>query len=252
MSATRRSRLTAGVAIGVVFAVVSALTGCGVPLDADDRPISRGNIPIDLQRGLTTTTTTTTTSTTSPPVSTIEVRTPEYRVNLYFLDQFRLVPIVRPLPEEPTPEILLAYLSLGPRDTDGVGLTTALTSTGLVRSTRVSKGQIEVELGSDFDLLGGVQQAQLFMQLTATLTELGGVGAVSYSRDGEPISVLRPDFELAEGPQTKDDVSAYVIKPGEIPPLDPPSTSTSSTTTTVPASSAAVGSAVSGAIPRQT
>jgi hypothetical protein len=197
---------------------------CGVPVDPDDRPISRGNIPPDLLLPLATTTTTSTTSTTTPPVSTIAIRVPEFRVTLYFLDQFRLVPVVRPLPEEATAEILLAYLALGPRDTDGDGLTTALTNNTLVRSTRLSKGQIEVELGPEFDSLGGVEQAELFMQLIATLTELAGVGSVSFNRNGQPISVLRPDFEIAQGPQTKDDVRPYIVDPSAILPLDEPTT----------------------------
>jgi hypothetical protein len=216
-----RRRVTVAVVTG--FAL-SGLVGCGVPVDPDDRPISRGNIPADLLLPIATTTTTSTTSTTSPPVSTIAIRIPEYRVTLYFLDQFRLIPILRPLPEKPTAEILLAYLSLGPRDVDGVGLTTALTDNTLVRSTRLSKGQIEVELGPEFDSLTGAQQAQLFMQLIATLTELSGVGGVIFTRDGQPISVLRPDFELARGPQTKDDVKPYIFDPNQIVPLDIPVT----------------------------
>jgi hypothetical protein len=203
--------------VAAALSVTMVATGCGVPIDGQDRAL-RGNIPGDLLVPLPTTTTTSppvSPTTGAPVTSAIGVAPPlvDYPLDLYFADGTKVVRIKRRISIPPTPDIAVEYLALGPREEDGL-LTTALVDRSLIVPTiNVREGRAEVELSDEFNRLTSTQQYQLCNQLIATLTALPGVGvgAVQFFRLGVAIPVLRPDGQLAGGPQTRDDIAEFIV-----------------------------------------
>jgi hypothetical protein len=243
--------------MSAVVTCASIAAGCGVPIDSDDRPESRGNIPPDLLVPLPTSTTSTSTtavpSTTIARLPTASVTTPprivDYPLDLYFASGDQLVLVRRRIGEPPTPDLAVAYLALGPREGEGVGLSTAVVDISLVVPTiTVRDGRAEVELSDEFERLSPTQQSQMFNQLIATLTALPGVGvgAVQFFRNGAAQPVLRPDGELASGPQTRDDIARFIA--AEIDPLTPVTTGPAPTSSTAP-TTRATSSVATGSVP---
>lgn len=122
-------------------------------------------------------------------------------VTVYLVRDSRVVPVRRIVVAPPTAEGRLASLSRGPDDREAaLGLTTVVHDRAV--SVRVRRGIAAVELSAGFAALTRPEQTLAAAQVVFTLTEAGGVRAVRFSVDGDPVAVPR-----APGPPTTEPVS---------------------------------------------
>jgi spore germination protein GerM len=124
-------------------------------------------------------------------------------VGLCFVDDGALVEVGRPL-AQPVSLIQLVRALAAPPSRSVRPLRTAV-GDRLVRDVRLRAGVAQVDLRSSIDDVGGDEQLLAVSQIVCTLTSRPGVGLVSFSLDGEPVDVPRPDGSLASGAVSRDD-----------------------------------------------
>jgi hypothetical protein len=234
--------------------VAGLLTGCGLPID--ERVQTFDEVPFDLATPTTTSTTTTTTEPATPigepeepePVeetTTTIVRTTA--VELFYVLGARgdLQQITSSLPTPVSDAVLIDQLENAPSGT-GAPLRSAV-ARNLINGFTVDRGRAVVDL--DRGVLSRTNSseqrraiAQIALTLTLFTTPDGGIGQVSFTVEGDAISVFVPargaNSEPGE-PLAHSDFTSLVS--GAPPTTTAPSTSTSSTTppttTTPPTSS---------------
>jgi hypothetical protein len=220
MIATRWKPLAA-----MVFVV--ALTGaCGVQTGDDSfAVIPPEEDPFGLDATSTTTSTTTTTTTTLPVTpDTIATTTTVVRLEpaeFYFLTtRSRLQPIVVDLPPPFSAEQIADILEAGPPP--DVALT-SLIEPGLIVSSSESRGVLTVDLDANtFEDIPSTQQTEAIGQIVMTMiSSLRRVGLVSFTIDGDPISVKKGNSLLSDvgEPLSYDD---YVVLLATPPPAVAP------------------------------
>jgi spore germination protein GerM len=167
----------------VVLVALAATAGCGVPMDGTPRDIN--DIRVPYRSGVPNDT----------AGRAIE--------RLCFVRNGKLVRVVRRVPAVRQPPAQLLDMLAGPTAAESDdGLTTALTATSgltvLVEGGRatvdVGGGRLEEGLRTD-DVLA-------FGQIVCTLTSQFEIGTVTFTSDGEPLTVPRADASLADGPVT--------------------------------------------------
>lgn len=124
-------------------------------------------------------------------------------VGLCFVDDGALVEIDRPL-TQPVRLTQLVRALADPPPHGSRSLRSAV-GDGLVRDVRLRAGVAQVDLRSSIDDLGGDEQLLAVSQIVCTLTGRPGVGLVSFSLDGSPVDVPRPDGSLAGSAVSRDD-----------------------------------------------
>ncbi len=177
-----------------VFAVA-----CGVPSSGKFTGIDKANIPF----GLSETTTSTTTSTTIAMESTTTVAVPATTiatepVSLYFVAGTQVVSVSQYLPRPVSIVQTMAVLEAGPPREFGLGLRTAI-PTGVVSRITLSGGVVTVDLPPTFFKDMAPQDQRLAIaQIVLTLTDQRGVGQITFTQNGLPISVLRGGGDLTQ------------------------------------------------------
>lgn len=156
-------RVVAGVA---ALAATSALAGCGVGIDDEPRAL-----PI-----------TTTTTTTTP-----QVVGPETAV-LWEVQAERLVPITRRLPDL-GPQARVESLLSPPEAGEGRGMSSSIPASTELLGIREEGDLVTVDLSEEFDSVVGTAKSQAIGQIVMSLTWLSDVQQVSFTIDGEPLSV---------------------------------------------------------------
>ncbi|GGL21306.1 GerMN domain-containing protein [Mangrovihabitans endophyticus] len=172
----------------VAVALAGALGGgCGVPLDDEPRDmpgagLRRSGAPAQDEAG----------------------RSVE---RLCWVRDGHLVRVQRRVPVPPTPTGLLNDLLAGPTaDESANGLTSALT-TMAGASLTLTGGRAVVEVGDTSNQ--GVRSDEVFAygQMVCTLGASLDVGTVSFTSEGQPLSVPRADGSLSDAPLTIVDYS---------------------------------------------
>ena len=247
-------------AIGAI-GLAGLLAGCGLPID--ERVQTFDEVPFDLA---TPTTTSTTTTTTEPPVrepeesepveetTTTIVRTTA--VELFYVLGARgdLQQITSSLPAPVSDAVIIDQLENAPSGT-GAPLRTAV-ARNLINGFTVDRGLAVVDL--DRGVLSRTNSseqrraiAQIALTLTLFTTPDGGIGQVSFTVEGDAISVFVPargaNSEPGE-PLAHSDFTSLVS--GAPPTTSIPSTTTSTTTpltttsssTTIPSTTTAAPS----------
>ena len=240
MTGSRRKAIAAVVLLGSVTAA------CGVPTGDDSfSEIPPAEDPFGLDATSTTTSTTTTTTTTLPVApDTIATTTTIVRLEpaeFYFLTpRNKLQPVVVDLPPPFSSEQIADILEGGPPE--GVALT-SLIEPGLIRSSSESRGVLTIDLDpTTFASIPTTQQTEAIGQIVMTMiSSLRRVGLVTFTIDGQPISVKKGDSLLSDvgEPLSYDD---YVILLASPPPglaaatetTDAPAPDSSPTTATDP------------------
>ena len=233
-------RASGVVCIAVVGAIASG--SCGVPRETGFQPLASDEVPFRI--GVTTTTapapatpsgpttdvpvTVTTARSTGPrPSSTLVATEP---VKLYFATAGNhLTAITTTLPHPTSLRRAIAALETGPLlDDAGVQLQ-SFVQQGLVLSVTDEGGVALVDLdGELLTRIDSSDQRLLIAQLVLTLATRPGIGQVSFSADGDPISVPVPsrDNLLSEAgePVSFDEFEELVAIPSDEPGPSPTST----------------------------
>jgi hypothetical protein len=258
----------------MILAGSLSLPACGLPID--ERVQTFDDVPYDLDSASTTTSTSIAPApvTTQPGTDATSTTIVETRpVDIVFLlgSSGELQPVTIALPTPVTDRLLIEQLVVPPSGT-GVALRTAV-ERGFITGFTVDRGLAAVDLSpSVIDGLSSIEQrraiAQVVLTLTLFTTSEGGIGQVSFTVGGDPISVYVPargansdpgepmawsDFSslLAGAPDTTTTTTTTVARTTTTTTTEPPEVSSTTTTspqtttssapaTTVPASSTSV------------
>ena len=234
-------RLRALALIGMVVGVLVALaTACGAPSSGRFTVIEDTNIPDVLTETTTTMPATTTTielaSTTAPteqPSTTIVATEP---VTLYFIAGSQLVPVSQLLARPVTIAQTMKVLEQRPVG-GGVGLRTALPSGLESRPSNAMRGVVKVDLDPAFFAKMDLRDQRLAIgQIVLTLTEQRGVGAVTFTQNGQPIEVFLDNGATSTVGQNlaHDDYVSLLNSPPPTPSTSTTTTTTATTTTAPP------------------
>ena len=192
-----------------VFAVVLAVSACGVPRNGELRPLGTDDLPAAL---VETTVVTTTTTVPSDPAATpgdsVAPATVYEPVELYFISANRAVSTTRLLVSPATPTQVLATLLEGISGEEAsTGLRSALPSR-FSATVEIRRGVALISATAPFlSDLSPTDQRLAIAQIVLTLTRRPGIGQVSFRVDGTEIAVPRGagDLTTAGGAVTFDD-----------------------------------------------
>lgn len=227
--------------VGALFVLAGLVAGCGLPQSSEFEEISGDDIQFELDETTTTSTSTippTTidaTSTTLAETTTTAILTEP--VQLFFVAGSRLNQVSVPLTSPVSPEQVLAALVEGPPSEIGTGLRTTIPERA-GRDITVSKerGTAIIDLPANiFDSISTRDQQLFFAQLVLTIGRLGGIGPVTFTMVGEPITVQSGDGSQVDTVTIDDYQNLLVGAPPETtttttePP--PPATETAPVTT---------------------
>lgn len=222
------------------------IVACGLPQSSEFEQISGDEVQFGLDQTTTTSTSTippTTidaTSTTIAQTTTTEI--PTELVQLYFVAGSQLNPVSQPLSSPVVPQRALSALQEGPPSDIGLGLRTTIPAEADITVVR-ERGTAVIDLPADiFDSMPLRDQPLFFAQLVLTIGQLGGIGPVVFTLDGEPARAIRGTDGSTGEPGEAVTVDDYLgLLAGA------PQTTTSTTTTTVaPQPEVAPGTSVGG------
>lgn len=206
--------LRTGAVVATTIVAMTAFNGCGVPEDASDRPVNKADVQFGLLDPIVTTTSTTTTTTRLPPPSIPRSTTtlPAFWLDLYLVQNQKLVGVRRPIGVESTVAAVLDALQHPTPEEMLGGRRSELTDAGLVLSASSGGGSANVELGESFTSLLGSNQQLAIGQIVYSLTEVAGIGSVAFSLGGSALEVPGIDGGLISGPISRDDLVSLVAE----------------------------------------
>jgi hypothetical protein len=178
-------RRLAGLAALVTLAVVA---GCGVPVDAEPRPVDPPN---GVHPGLSS-------AAPNQPGAVSE--------RLCMVRNELLTAVTRSVPQAVSLDAHLRLLLDGPTEAErDAGFTSALTGTTPVDTLSQARGIVTVNIGDRSEDTGRSDEVLGFGQIVCTLTTRPDVAAVAFTQDGRPLGVPRADGSLSPGPLTAAD-----------------------------------------------
>lgn len=178
----------------VALSAVVVLAGCGVTPEESARPVEppRGQPAWQSQ--------------TSPPEEPGAVLE-----RLYLVRGDEIVPTVRHVPSEPTPDELMEDLLAGPTQAERrAGMTSALLGDDIITGVQVVGTNAVVEIAAGLGDTSRNDQVLALGQIVCTLTEHQLITGVSFIGDGEAVAVPVADGSLSTGPLTSADYMALV------------------------------------------
>jgi spore germination protein GerM len=188
------TRRMLGVALAVLAVVLGAsvLASCGVSSQDRATRIEPDDVPFGLLEDLPTTTAVDAGRTTA----------------VYLLSSDQLVPVDRQVPSGATLDDLLGQVITGPTEVEqSLGITTAVPA-GTLASVDTSRGIAEVDLTSAFGDIRSREQIFALGQIVYTLTGQPGIGGVSFTVEGEDVTVPLSDGTTSDDPLSRDDFEA--------------------------------------------
>lgn len=199
----RRWRSLLASATAVVIAV-AAVAACAVDEDGDPRSVPDEEVPFGLLE-----------TTVAPPMSPT-TENARQTVTLHLVSGEGLVAVERAVADD-DPAKVLAMLQDGVSEDElGDGLRTALATdgdVGLISLTDASGSVAVVDLADPFADLDAKSQLLGIAQIVLTLTRIGEIREVAFTRAGAPTEVLR-----ADGTVTADAVGRSDYVPLLLPP----------------------------------
>jgi spore germination protein GerM len=217
----------------IAVLLAGVLVACGIPDNGHVSSIQDNDL-----RNLSDTIPPTSTSTI--PVTTVVLETTTIAVitpttiatdlvALYFITGGRLNGYPTPLVRPATTSQVIAALQLGaPPGDPGVGIRSAvpLRAKSPISVNENDSGIATIELPSGFfELIPTEDQLLAIGQIVLSVTEVGGVGQVLFTQNGQPIGVPRRDGGFSNG-------SEPLSRRDYVDLLNPPETTTTTTTTT--------------------
>lgn len=186
----------------LVTAVLPFLAlACGVPIDAEPRPIPDERVPFGLLDPEPTSTTSP-----APGASAGSTTAP---VTVFLVSGGRLTPVTRVVPAPATPgKALEALLTGATPDEAAQNVRSAIGGTAAGVSATVAGGLARVELGSPFLSTGRREHVLAVAQIVYTLTAFPGVEAVAFTLSGRPVEVPAGDGTLTSGAVRRSDFAS--------------------------------------------
>jgi hypothetical protein len=130
---------------------------------------------------------------------------------LYLILGDEIVPTIRHVSAEPSPEDLMADLLAGPTEAERrAGLTSALLGDDIITGVRVADNNAVVELAAGPDDTSRNDQVLAFAQIVCTLTAHPLITGVSFTSNGQAVAVPLADGSLSTGPLTTTDYAALL------------------------------------------
>lgn len=209
--------LPSGATHVVKFVISCLLIGaCGVPSNGDVLPISKAELPADLNEAkIASTTTITVVPESAKETEALLAEVANEPVELYFISANRVVATSLSIASPATTSQVLASLVSGPPSGDsGLGLRSALPPS-LEASVTVIKGIAQIDTSGQFlALLTPIDQRLAIAQLVLTFTRRPGVGQVIFSVDGQIVAVPRGRGDLSQPGSTVsfDDYSSLLVE----------------------------------------
>ena len=182
----RRARLLVPVA-----ALLLGLTGCGIPVDAEPRPVRPPPGPYQALASQ---------SPSAPDNGTVAVK-------LFFAKGDTIVGVERRTDRARTPEELIRDLIAGPNDVEtNAGLTSALPGTAVIDAVRMTNGIAVVNITEGLE---GIRNDEVlaFAQIVCTLDARPDVKGVIFRHGPVAIDVPAGDGSLTRAPLTTADYS---------------------------------------------
>jgi hypothetical protein len=180
-------RLRRLAALGCLAAVMTAVAGCGLPLDSSPQAIPADEMPLALSVP----------SATIPSVSRLLGSIPE---EIYLLGpDAQLVGRVRYLRPPPTPQEMLDALEAGPAPTElNQGIQSAIPASANLVAGALTGGVLTVVLDPSFGSLRPGQATYEFAQIVYSVTSLPQVHGVLFEYDGAIIEPVVGNGSIAE------------------------------------------------------
>lgn len=223
------------------------VVACGVPQSSEFDQISGDDVQFGLDQTTTTSTTTIPPTTIDATSTTIALTTtteiPTELVQLYFVAGSQLNPVSQPLTSPVVPQRALSALQEGPPSDIGLGLRTTIPANADITVVR-ERGTAVIDLPADiFDNMPLRDQPLFFAQLVLTIGQLGGIGPVVFTLDGEPARAIRGTDGSTGEPGEAVTVDDYL---GLLAGAPQTTTSTTTTVAAPPATEVAPGTSVGG------
>lgn len=203
-------------------ALATLVAACGVPSSGAFTPIENENIPYGLGESTTTTTAVTTTTTvvtsTTPTIPPTTIATEP--VTVFFLAGNQLVTIelalVRPAS---LPQVMVALEHGPPAGPSAAGLRSALRDDATNRVTEEG-GVATVDLAPNlFENVTPSDQRLAIAQIVLTLTRQRGIGQVSFTQNGAPVSVPLASGEFTAPGQAVTHGDYEALLGDDVPPI---------------------------------
>ena len=181
----------AGAAL-VLVALLAA--GCGVPTDAQPRPIPGDRVPFELLDP-------------EPiPTSTPSAPAGSLAATVFMVAGEGLSPVRRDVPAPASPERVLQALVSGVVPEEAArNLRSAIGATTRASVAEEGAGRLRVELSPAFLSTATNEQILAVAQIVYTLTALPGVDSVAFTVSGRPVEVPAGDGTLRSGPVRRSD-----------------------------------------------
>jgi spore germination protein GerM len=199
-------------AVVATLTAVWSLAGCGVPVDSQSHRIASGNVPFELLEPSETTTTAVPGASTS---ASSETEAPVATVSLYLVHNGAIERRSRVVSRHLSTEaqvMLLAQPVTAAEAADGFRTAVA---TGSVLGVATAGGVATVDLSPAFTEGRQMEQILGFAQITYMLTDMPGIGQVSFTLAGTPVQVLDGHGQLIAGPVTRE---TYATQVATLPP----------------------------------
>lgn len=188
------------------------LTGCGVSGTASPSRINADRLPAELVTPSSATTPTTVAPETTPPLGSGSTSTKVTSTSpLWLVRKNRLVATTRVYEGRLSASEVLAALVKGPseREVNEASLRSAI-APGSIVDVKVASGVAVVDLSPAFDEIPVPDQILALGQTVLTLTELPGVGQVSFVLGDTLIQAPLADGTSAAGPVSRDGYVALI------------------------------------------
>jgi hypothetical protein len=179
-------RLRRLLSLACLVAVMTAVAGCGLPIDSSPQAIPVDEMPLALKQ----------TNATIPSISRLLGSIPE---EIYLLGpDAQLAGRIRYLRPPPTPQEMLDALEAGPAPTElDQGIQSAVPSSANLLAGTLTAGNLTVVLDSSFGSLRPGQATYEFAQIVYTVTSLPQVHGVLFEYDGAIIAPVIGNGSLA-------------------------------------------------------
>jgi spore germination protein GerM len=182
----------------IVVTALLLLGACGIAEEAGVRRVDPDDVPFELLEPAPTTTS-------APPPRATSSTVPMQRITIHLVRNDRIVPVQREVSAVPVPRDLLTLLAqpLAANET-AAGYRSLIPSGRPIASVSLGGGIAEVDLTAAFTEAPPRSQPLAFAQMTYTLTELPGVGLVSFTLNGSPVEVPGGEGSIVSGPVSRD------------------------------------------------
>ncbi len=211
---SRASNRTGGRLTVVTAALALVVAGCGVPLEDSAQALPPEVIPPPIVVPTASPTPSPTPSPSPTPTSTVAIEV----IDLFFIREDGLVPLVTDVPAPAEAQAVLDGLAVGPPPETGLRsvVVDPLTGTALVSVYVPPAGVVlppadaTIVVASSFSALPSAEQVLLLGQVVLSLASAGSRTVAVVDAAGSPLAVPLPDGRLLDRPATALDYASLI------------------------------------------